>query len=826
MTLINSTLISGLLLAALPIVLHFIMRARPKKIEFPALQLLKSRHVANRRRFQLRHLLLLMLRCLLICALVLLVARPSLPAARYGLLPREWIVLGSITAICVFLYYWLSRHEPSAQAQQYHVRIARGRRRMWCVLAGILAAALAVGLPWGMRIRAEWIQPSGELAENIPVAAVLIVDTSISMNYQHQNLTRLQQARTVAEQHISQLPAGSRVAVAGLSADEDIVFQADLAGAASRLESLAVTSVPRSLNRAIKAAIEEHQEDRERVKAAVDGSGAVDRYVREICLITDLSQTAWKYPDDSGIAAALAEHDWLQLYLLDVSVRSPINYAISEPKLSEDVTTTNSEISLTVSVSGVGAGTASSETSAAGSKAVGAEATVDAFLLNPDGSERRVGRQRVALSQGGTETQFSIAAPVGQTSAEGILRISSADPLPDDNIRYFSFGVRKPPRVLFVSEDINEAFFLRNVLQPEEASKIGRILYDCTSITTTQASQYSLNNFDVVCLINCNSPDPSLWSSLKGFVDAGGGAFVVLGSDRISANRWRTPESRAILPGLPIRQFNFPEVSAVLRIADPHHSITQAFQSSEEARTELSRAMFDKRWAVEVLPDTRILMDYDAPGNPPALLERQAGSGTCVMFTSAADNLSEGGSLWNNLVVDNWAFLMLSEEIMRALTGASVQRANFIAGEPVEFTVPVSERFSHYLVRRPGGRQTRSEQPSDQSSVLITDALDTGHYSIRPHESPSPFLKTFAVNFPEAESDLTTIPEERLIEILGKDGYTTARDVNELEQASKVGRLGIEVFPVLMGLAIILLCAEHLMANYFYDDEPEPTAAR
>jgi len=37
----------------------------------------------------------------------------------------------------------------------------------------------------------------------------------------------------------------------------------------------------------------------------------------------------------------------------------------------------------------------------------------------------------------------------------------------------------------------------------------------------------------------------------------------------------------------------------------------------------------------------------------------------------------------------------------------------------------------------------------------------------------------------------------------------------------RVGRLGVEIFPVLMGLLVLLFCAEHLMANFFYDEQPK-----
>ena len=52
------------------------MRERPRKLEFPALRFLQVRRQANQRRFKIRHLLLLVLRCLVIVLLALALARP------------------------------------------------------------------------------------------------------------------------------------------------------------------------------------------------------------------------------------------------------------------------------------------------------------------------------------------------------------------------------------------------------------------------------------------------------------------------------------------------------------------------------------------------------------------------------------------------------------------------------------------------------------------------------------------------------------------------------------------------------------------------------
>jgi hypothetical protein len=66
--------------AAVPIVLHLIMRRSPKHVLFPALRFVQQRSQANRRRLRLRHLILLALRVALFCLLAFALARPSIRA--------------------------------------------------------------------------------------------------------------------------------------------------------------------------------------------------------------------------------------------------------------------------------------------------------------------------------------------------------------------------------------------------------------------------------------------------------------------------------------------------------------------------------------------------------------------------------------------------------------------------------------------------------------------------------------------------------------------------------------------------------------------------
>ncbi|MBN2217837.1 MAG: BatA domain-containing protein [Pirellulales bacterium] len=77
MIFVNPLLLAGAALVVVPIVLHLVMRRKPRHFEFPALQLVRQRHETNRRRIRLRHLLLLLLRMAAIILLALALARPT-----------------------------------------------------------------------------------------------------------------------------------------------------------------------------------------------------------------------------------------------------------------------------------------------------------------------------------------------------------------------------------------------------------------------------------------------------------------------------------------------------------------------------------------------------------------------------------------------------------------------------------------------------------------------------------------------------------------------------------------------------------------------------
>lgn len=84
MDFVNPLFLFGAATAVVPLVLHLVLRQRPRQLEFPALRLILARRQANTRRLRLRHWLLLLLRMAAFAGLALALARPTLNVSGLG----------------------------------------------------------------------------------------------------------------------------------------------------------------------------------------------------------------------------------------------------------------------------------------------------------------------------------------------------------------------------------------------------------------------------------------------------------------------------------------------------------------------------------------------------------------------------------------------------------------------------------------------------------------------------------------------------------------------------------------------------------------------
>src|SRR5258708_32212817 len=77
-SLLHAGLAAGAALAAVPVILHLVMKQTPKHIIFPALRLIRERHKRSKKQLKIKNWLLLAARMLLLALMALAPARPTL----------------------------------------------------------------------------------------------------------------------------------------------------------------------------------------------------------------------------------------------------------------------------------------------------------------------------------------------------------------------------------------------------------------------------------------------------------------------------------------------------------------------------------------------------------------------------------------------------------------------------------------------------------------------------------------------------------------------------------------------------------------------------
>ncbi len=121
MTFIHGYLLGGLVLAGLPVLIHLIMRQKPRRLPFPAFRFLRQQHRINQRRLRLQHLLLLALRVFLVVALCLALARPRVRTGGFS--------LGTDQPVAAVLVFDTSPSMGLSDGRQTRLDEARARAR-------------------------------------------------------------------------------------------------------------------------------------------------------------------------------------------------------------------------------------------------------------------------------------------------------------------------------------------------------------------------------------------------------------------------------------------------------------------------------------------------------------------------------------------------------------------------------------------------------------------------------------------------------------------------------------------------------------------------
>lgn len=632
--------------------------------------------------------------------------------------------------------------------------------------------------------------------QEAPVAAALVFDTSPRMDYKSENLTRLQSAQEIGRWLVKQLPLESRVAV--LDSGRALpAFQVDLGAAQDRLARLETTAAGRPLWEVLEAASEllgQHE---------IDGEPLPKR--KEIYVFSDLSQAAWDAEASRRMRERLAKLDSLGIYVVDVGVKEPKNFALGEIRLASQILARNRPWMI---------GTELFSTGQEGERAV------EAYLYNDQGEAEKRGHQLVQAQPGEAHSVEFALGGLETGAHQGYLRLVGADGLACDDRRYFTVEVKPPWKVLAVAAPPAEerAVFLAEALAPSAWRKTGQARFEFQFTTYDKLPEASLEGIAVVALLDPGQAPDVIWEQLHAYARSGGGVAIFLGAaaDPAVLNK---PAPQLLLPGelgpLPAR---YPGGDLFLSTDHSQHPAVAKFLplAGTVPWDEMPVYMY---WQLPKLTQGVSVVARYRNGKP-ALLERPVGRGRVATMTTP---ISEGpetseDNRWNRLAtgLDNWPFVMLMDQMFSYLAGSSEGRLNYLAGETAVLPLAQDQRYSTYLLTTPRGDTFRQTADDKQQAITVPTTDRIGNYRIKAGGEADGLNRGFSVNLPVSASNLDRLDEAKLKDVFGEAQYRLAHNQEEIDRDVSAGRVGQELFPILIVLIAVILGCEQVLSNRFY----------
>jgi hypothetical protein len=690
-----------------------------------------------------------------------------------------------------------------------------------CAIIGLLAFALARPTLRGLGTAAK---------DSGPVAAVLVIDNSLRMQYEQHNQTRLAKAQGLAKWLLEQLPSDSPVAVidrSGRYRSQDL----DRDAAELRVERTELSGAVRPMGEALRDACDWLREQKD--------------FRGEIYVFTDMSTVAWSPDTLHELAGGLRDLPGTNVYLIDVGVAEPRGFGLGALRLSSQQLAPGGLLQLDTDLVATG-------------QPAGGDVTVELYLgengraaekrgeqvvtlPTPSGrrsavTERRAGGEgrlpspsgRGAGGEGphpnplpqgeGTEqprpVEFSLAG-LGLGTHQGRVRIVGDDPLPCDNTRYFTVDVRPPRKLLLVGERAADTLFLREALAPSSAAGLVRADFSCQTGTIEDLAKLPLADFDAICLVDPPPLAEHDWQALVDYVRGGGGLGVFLGR-HARRDEFNQPAPQQLLP-------------AMLRWQSRDATYLRPVAVEQPALADL-RGLADiapwseypvfSYWELEPASESAHVVASFANGKP-AIVERLLGAGRVLMMTTPVSDPAHDDP-WNLLPTgsDPWPFLALAHGMAKYLSGGADTQLNYLAGQTAMLRLSPDEQVTSFVLQMPDGEAVRQTLTPGQQDLSVASTDEPGNYRLRAGGRKGGLDRGFSVNYPAEMSRLERITLPQIADVVGKDRVRLARTRQEIEVRVGLGRFGRELFPALIVAVAVVLGAEQLLANRFYRKVP------
>jgi hypothetical protein len=259
------------------------------------------------------------------------------------------------------------------------------------------------------------------------------------------------------------------------------------------------------------------------------------------------------------------------------------------------------------------------------------------------------------------DASFDAVPPTGPFD----VAIDDPDGYAADNVRYGLAARRALSRVLIVAGGGGSAHGVYASRALQAGGEDGPD-FDVRSVTGPVFAAMSagdLRQQSVILLLSTHGVERQARESLRAFLDGGGGLFVAASPDV------DTSVLSTVLDWTPALKAQERSTSSVLAATDLRHPIFRPFDA---VAANLGQVAFQRLWQVDTGTDWRAIARYT--DGAPALLERTAGQGRILLFTSDLDRR------WNDFPVHT-AFVPFIQESVRYLDARPSRPASLLVSD-------------------------------------------------------------------------------------------------------------------------------------------------
>ena len=630
--------------------------------------------------------------------------------------------------------------------------VRRRRIRDWSLLLMRLAAltliVMAFARPFFRRDNLAAAAQAGARE------AVILVDTSYSMDYGD----RWSRAKSAATDAIRGMGPGDRASLVFFSTGADVAVRS--AGDRGRLEAgLATASVGPGATRFAPAL---------KLAGSLLGESALPR--REIILISDFQRRGWEQTPGRD-----------DVKLPERTTLTPVNVASGE----------TSNLSVTpISLQRTRFENHDRVAVTAGLVNHSPKAVSNVMLsLAVDGQS--IQSLPASVGAGGSTSVTFAPFTVASRNMRGTVRLPD-DALKRDNVFNFVVSPAEPVHAFLIGRSgaDKQSLYLSRALAIGESPRVELTARTPTTFTDADARAAA------VVILNDVQVSDDLGDRLARFVGTGGGVFMSLGPNATWPARLAD-----VVPGLPGEVVDRMAAPSRMGGIEYSHPVFELFRAPRSG--DYSAARFYNYRAV-TQPAGQVLARFD--DGSPALLERKAGAGRVLMWTSTVD------LDWNDLAVKP-VFLPFVHTITKYLADFSEPPASLTVGQVIPAPRKTAAR---------GGTANRGSTiavaPSGARVTVETEdgaleLAEQGFYDVRTQGAGADSATTLASNVDLSESDLSPLdPRELAAAVAGRAagdlaGKGIGRPSDEAQAQAQ------RLWWYLLVAGGLLLAAETLLSN-------------